>query len=173
MDLKEYIRTIPDFPKKGIMFRDITTLIKNGSAFSYAVDAIAAHYKEEKIDIVVGAESRGFIIGAAVAYNLGLGFALVRKKGKLPSETISSTYELEYGTDTVEIHKDAVEPGQRVLVIDDLLATGGTASASVELVEKLGGKVISTAFIIELVDLKGREKLKGRDVFSLVEYEGE
>jgi len=173
MDLKKYIRTIPDFPKKGIMFRDITTLIKNGNAFKNVVDEIANRYKKEKIDVVVGAESRGFIVGAAVAYNLGVGFVLVRKKGKLPAKTISTTYELEYGTDTVEMHEDGIKQGQRVLIVDDLLATGGTASAAVELVKKLGGEVVSIAFIIELVDLKGREKLKGYDVFSLVEYEGE
>jgi len=172
-DLKKYIRTIPDFPKKGIMFRDITTLIKNGKAFKKVVDKIASRYKKERVDIVVGMESRGFIVGAAVAYKLGVGFVLVRKKGKLPHKTVSSTYELEYGTDTVEMHKDGIKRGQRVLIVDDLLATGGTASAAVELVKKLGGKIIGIAFIIELVDLKGREKLKGYDVFSLVEYEGE
>ncbi len=173
MDFKKYIRTIPDFPKKGIMFRDITTLIKNGPAFRKVVDEIANRYKKEKIDIIVGAESRGFIVGAAVAYKLGVGFVLVRKKGKLPHRTISTTYELEYGTDTVEMHKDGIRRGQRVLIVDDLLATGGTASAAVDLVKKLGGKIVGIAFIIELVDLKGREKLKGYDVFSLVEYEGE
>lgn len=173
MDLKRYIRTIPDFPKKGIMFRDITTLIKNGRAFRKVVDEIANRYKKEKIDVVVGAESRGFIIGAAVAYKLGVGFVPVRKKGKLPYKTVSATYELEYGTDTVEMHEDGVKKGQKVLIVDDLLATGGTASAAVELVKKLGGKIVGIAFIIELVDLKGREKLKGYDVFSLVEFEGE
>ena len=171
INLKKYIRTIPDFPKKGIMFRDITTLIKNGKVFRKVVDEIAGRYKKEKIDIVVGAESRGFIVGAAVAYKLGVGFVLVRKKGKLPHKTISATYELEYGTDTVEMHKDGIKRGQSVLIVDDLLATGGTASAAVDLVNKLGGKIIGVAFIIELVDLKGREKLKGYDVFSLVEYE--
>ena len=173
LDLKKCIRTIPHFPKKGIMFRDITTLIQDGPAFKKVVDKIADKYKNKKIDIVVGTESRGFIVGSAVAYKLGKGFALVRKKGKLPWKTISATYELEYGTDTVEMHKDAIKKGQRVLIVDDLLATGGTASAAVDLVKKLGGKVVGIAFIIELVDLKGRDKLKGYDIFSLVEYEGE
>jgi len=172
-DLKKYIRTIPNFPKKGIMFRDITTLVKNGKALKKVVDAIAAKYKRQKIDVVVGAESRGFIGGAGVAYKLGLGLALVRKKGKLPFKTISATYELEYGTDTVEMHKDAIKKGQRVLIVDDLLATGGTASAAVDLVRKLGGRIVGIAFIIELVDLNGRNKLKGYDIFSLVEYKGE
>jgi len=173
LDLKKYIRTIPHFPKKGIMFRDITTLIQNGKAFRKVVDQIVARYKKEKIDVVVGAEARGFVVGAAVAYKLGVGLALVRKKGKLPHKTISTTYDLEYGTDTVEMHKDAIKKGQRVLVVDDLLATGGTAAASAELVKKLGGKIVGIAFIIELVDLKGREKLKGYNIFSLVEYAGE
>jgi len=173
LDLKKYIRTIPHFPKKGIMFRDITTLIKNGPAFKKVVDEIVKRYKKEKIDVVVGAEARGFIVGAAVAYKLGVGLGLVRKKGKLPYKTISTTYELEYGTDTVEMHKDAIKKGQRVLIVDDLLATGGTAAASAELVKKLGGKIAGIAFIIELVDLKGREKLKGNNIFSLVEYAGE
>jgi len=172
-DLKKYIRTIPNFPKKGIMFRDITTLVKNGKALKKVVDAIAAKYKRQKIDVVVGAESRGFIVGAGVAYKLGVGLALVRKKGKLPFKTISATYELEYGTDTVEMHKDAIKKGQRVLIVDDLLATGGTASAAVDLVRKLGGRIVGIAFIIELVDLNGRNKLKGYDIFSLVEYRGE
>ncbi|OIO02087.1 adenine phosphoribosyltransferase [Candidatus Desantisbacteria bacterium CG_4_10_14_0_8_um_filter_48_22] len=172
-DLKKYIRTIPNFPKKGIMFRDITTLVKNGKALKKVVDAIAAKYKRQKIDVVVGAESRGFIVGAGVAYKLGVGLALVRKKGKLPFKTISATYELEYGTDTVEMHKDAIKKGQRVLIVDDLLATGGTASAAVDLVRKLGGRIVGIAFIIELVDLNGRNKLKGYDIFSLVEYKGE
>ena len=172
-DLKKYIRTIPDFPKKGIMFRDITTLIKNGKALKKVVDAIAAKYKRQKIDVVVGAESRGFIVGAGVAYKLGVGLALVRKKGKLPCKTISATYDLEYGTDTVEMHRDAIKKGQRVLIVDDLLATGGTASAAVDQVRKLGGKIVGIAFIIELVDLKGRNKLKGYEIFSLVVYEGE
>jgi len=172
-DLKKYIRTIPNFPKKGIMFRDITTLVKNGKALKKVVDAIAAKYKRQKIDVVVGAESRGFIVGAGVAYKLGVGLVLVRKKGKLPFKTISATYELEYGTDTVEMHKDAIKKGQRVLIVDDLLATGGTASAAVDLVRKLGGRIVGIAFIIELVDLNGRNKLKGYDIFSLVEYKGE
>ncbi|MFH1594085.1 MAG: adenine phosphoribosyltransferase [Candidatus Omnitrophota bacterium] len=172
-DLKKIIRNVPDFPKKGIVFRDITTLIGNSEALKDVLDNLSARYKEKKIDYIVSIESRGFIFGAALAYILNAGFVPVRKKGKLPSETHSITYDLEYGTDTLEIHKDAIESGKRVLVIDDLLATGGTASAVVDLVKRLGANVVEVAFAIELEFLKGREKLKGVPVYSLVKYDKE
>jgi len=173
LDLKKTIRSISDFPKPGIVFRDITTLLQDPAALKEAVDRIAERFEGEKVDVVVGAEARGFIFGPAVAYKLGVGFIPIRKPGKLPYETISATYELEYGADIVEIHKDAVSPGQRVLMIDDLLATGGTMAASCELVEKLGGLIVACAFVIELSFLKGREKLPDYEVFSLVDYETE
>jgi len=173
LDLKKTIRSISDFPKPGIVFRDITTLLQDPAALKEAVDRIAERFEGEKVDVVVGAEARGFIFGPAVAYKLGVGFIPIRKPGKLPYETISATYELEYGADIVEIHKDAVSPGQRVLMIDDLLATGGTMAASCELVEKLGGLIVACAFVIELSFLKGREKLPNYEVFSLVDYETE
>lgn len=172
-ELKKAIRAIPDFPKKGIVFRDITTLIADGALFRKAVDILADRYRDAKIDAVVSIESRGFIFGAAVAYSLGAGVVPVRKPGKLPHETHDATYELEYGTDTLEIHRDAFAAGSRVLLIDDLLATGGTCAATVELVEKLGGEIAGIAFLIELSFLKGREKLKGKDVFSIVKYASE
>lgn len=168
--LKKYIRSIPDFPKKGILFRDITTLLKKGAIFKKAVDMLANRYRKKKIDLIVAAESRGFIIGAAVAYKLKAGFIPVRKKGKLPDETITATYELEYGTDSLDMHKDAIKPGQKVLIIDDLLATGGTACAIVDLVNQLGGKIVEIAFLIELTDLKGREKIKDYPIFSIIKY---
>lgn len=167
--LKEAIRDVPDFPKKGIIFKDITTLLKDGDKFRMAVDKFVNQYKSEKIDAIVSVEARGFIFGAAVAYKLGAGLVPVRKKGKLPHHTHSISYDLEYGTDTLEIHQDALKKGARVLIIDDLLATGGTTAAVVKLVEKAGGEVIGLAFLIELVALKGREKLKGYPVFSLIE----
>ena len=166
--LKKFVRDIPDFPKKGIIFKDITTLLKNGEQFRVAVDKLAAKYKEKKIDAVVSVEARGFIFGSAVAYKLGAGLVPVRKKGKLPYLTYSMTYDLEYGTDTLEIHKDSFQKGARVLIVDDLLATGGTSRAVIDLVEKAGGKVIGVAFLIELTALKGRDKLKGYDVYSLI-----
>jgi adenine phosphoribosyltransferase len=171
MDLKEHIRGIPDFPKKGILFRDITTLIKEPHAFKSAIDAVCAHYKDTKIDSVASAEARGYIFGGALAYKLGSGVVIVRKPGKLPSATIKEEYDLEYGTDTLEIHDDAVKKGENVLVFDDLLATGGTALASCRLVQRLGGNVVGVAFLIELAGLKGREKLKEYDVFSLITYD--
>lgn len=171
--LEKSIRNIPDFPKKGILFRDITTLIQNKVAFKKAVDLLAKKYKGRRINKVVGVEARGFIFGAAVAHKIGAGFVPVRKKGKLPFKTISATYELEYGTDTLEIHQDAITAGEKVLIIDDLLATGGTVKAVTELVNQLGGKILEIAFVIELVDLKGRDKLKGYPVFSLIKFEGE
>lgn len=171
MDLKPYIRDIPDFPKKGIIFKDITTLLKDGAAFKEVVDKIVSEYKDKKIDTIVSIESRGFLFGSAVAYKLGVGIVPVRKKGKLPHKTYEATYQLEYGTDTLQIHQDAFKKGARVLIVDDLLATGGTTAAVVELVKKLGGEVAGIAFIIELLPLKGREKLKGYPVFSLIKDE--
>jgi adenine phosphoribosyltransferase len=171
--LEKSIRSIPDFPKKGILFRDVTTLIQDKAAFKKAVDLLAKAFKGKKFDKVVGVEARGFIFGAAIAHKLGAGFVPVRKKGKLPFKTISATYALEYGTDTLEIHQDAIAKGEKVLIIDDLLATGGTVGAVIELVGKLGGKIGGIGFVIELVDLKGKEKLQNYPVYSLVKFEGE
>lgn len=168
-DLKSYIRDIPDFPKKGIIFKDITTLLKDKRAFKRVVDVIADKFKNKKVDFVLSVEARGFIFGAAVAYKLGAGVVPVRKKGKLPHVTHAITYNLEYGQDTLEIHQDAFRKGTRILIVDDLLATGGTTAAVVDLVEKkMGGKIVGIAFVIELLPLKGREKLKGHPVFSLI-----
>lgn len=167
------IRAINDFPKKGIIFRDITTAVKDPQAMRYMIDYLTERYKDERIDYVAGIESRGFIFGAALAYKLGAGFVVIRKPGKLPAETISQEYELEYGTDKIEMHADAVEAGKKVLIVDDLLATGGTVDAAAKLLKKAGANVVGAAFIIELTDLKGREKLKDIDVFSMVQYEGE
>lgn len=169
-DLKQYIRSIPDFPKKGILFRDITTLLNNGKKFKEVIDALAKRYKDKRIDAVIAIESRGFIFGAALAYKLGAAMIPVRKKGKLPHKTIKATYSLEYGEDTIEIHEDAFRSGANVLLIDDLLATGGTMSAVIDLVKKLKGEVVEIAFIIELADLKGRAKLKDFPVYSMVKY---
>jgi len=171
--LEKSIRHIPDFPKPGIIFYDVTTLIQNKSAFKESVDLLVKKYKGKKIDKVVGVEARGFIFGAAVAHKIGAGFVPVRKKGKLPYKTISTTYELEYGTDTLEIHKDAIAGGEKVLIIDDLLATGGTIKAVTELVKQLQGKIIGIGFVIELVDLHGRDKLKEYPLHSLVKLHGE
>lgn len=171
-ELKTYVRDIPDFPKPGIVFKDITPLLASGGAFQEVVDRIADRYRDS-IDMVLGIESRGFIIGAAVAYRLGLGLALVRKPGKLPHQTYAARYELEYGTDTLEIHRDAFGNKSRVLIVDDLLATGGTASAAIELVRRLDGEVAACAFIIELAFLKGRTRLEAPEVFSLITYAGE
>ncbi|MGN0144334.1 MAG: adenine phosphoribosyltransferase [Clostridium sp.] len=170
MELKEKIRVIENFPKEGISFKDITTLISDAEGLKESVDKIAEHLKDKNIDVVVGPEARGFIFGVPVAYALGVGFVPVRKPGKLPGETLSMTYDLEYGTDEIQIHKDAIKPGQRVAVIDDLLATGGTIEAVTKLVKEAGGVVASVDFVIELTDLNGRDKLKGYDVMSLVEY---
>jgi len=170
MDLAELIRDVPDFPVKGILFKDITTLTKDPDAFQEAVDALIDHYIDADIDVVAAIESRGFVFGAPMAYELGAGFVLVRKPGKLPAEKISASYTLEYGTNTLEMHTDAIQPGQRVLLVDDLLATGGSAKAAVELIEKLGGKVVGMAFLIDLTFLKGVDKLKGYDVFSLIKF---
>ena len=173
MDLKGMIRTVPDFPKKGIMFRDITTLVQDGAALDEAATRLAERFRAKRPEIVLGIESRGFIIGAAVALKLGVGFAPVRKKGKLPAKTIRAEYALEYGTDCVEIHADAVTRGQRVLLIDDLIATGGTAVAAVRLIEQAGGKVVGCAFLIDLTFLKGAQKLNKYDVYSLIQYDSE
>lgn len=166
--IKSQIRDIPDFPKKGIIFKDITPLLKNGKVFRQAVSVIARRFKDKKVDFVLSVEARGFIFGSAVAYKLGAGIVPVRKKGKLPYKTYSVTYDLEYGQDTLEVHQDAFRRGTRVLVVDDLLATGGTTRAVVDLVEKMGGKIAGIAFVIELLPLKGREKLKGYPILSLV-----
>lgn len=168
--LEEIIRSIPDFPKAGILFRDITTLLKDKRAFKQAIEKLAGKYKNKKIDKVVAVEARGFILGGIVANKLGAGFVPVRKPGKLPWKTNSASYALEYGTDTLEMHIDAIEPGEKVLIVDDLLATGGTARAVVELIEKLKGRVSGIVFLIELAGLKGREKLKGYPIFSLIKY---
>lgn len=173
MDLKSLIREVPDFPKPGISFKDITTLLKNGEALRHVTDQFAAHFQSANPDVVVGAESRGFLFGAPLAYKLGTGFVLVRKPGKLPAATEKVSYDLEYGQDSLEIHADAIKPGQKVLIVDDLLATGGTISATAELVKRLGGEIVGFAFIIELDFLKGRDKLAGYDVLSLVHYDDE
>ncbi len=171
MDFKEKIRIIDGFPKEGISFKDVTTLIQDGEALKCSIDEIAKHLKDKEIDVIVGPEARGFIFGVPVAYALGVGFVPVRKKGKLPYDTISVEYQLEYGSDILEIHKDAIKPGQRVAIIDDLLATGGTIASVAKLVEAVEGKVEAVDFVIELTELNGREKLKGYDVMSLVQYE--
>lgn len=170
MDLKKYIRNIPDFPQKGVMFRDITPILKEPAPFKYTIETLVNKYKEDKIDKIVSVEARGYIFGGVLSYLLNCGFVPVRKPGKLPAETVSLEYTLEYGKNVIEIHKDAVTKGERVLVFDDLLATGGTVHATCKLVEKLGGKVIGCAFVIDLTYLHGKEKLKDYNVFSLVEY---
>lgn len=170
MNLYDYIETIPNFPTEGIMFRDITPLMQNGEAFSYAVKQLVNFAKEKGAELIVGPEARGFLFGTPVAAMLGIGFVPVRKPGKLPRETVDLEYELEYGKNTLSIHKDAIKPGQKVVIIDDLLATGGTVDASIKLVESLGGQVVGCGFVIELVDLKGRELLKGQDILSLVTF---
>ena len=170
MNLKDTIVTIPDFPKKGIMFRDITTLLENGEAFAYTTEEIAKFAEEIGATIIVGPEARGFLFGAPVAAKLKLGFVPVRKPGKLPRKTVSAEYALEYGTNKLEITADSIVPGQKVIVVDDLLATGGTVEATVKMIEENGGIVAGIAFLIELVDLKGREKLKDYKVFTLMEY---
>jgi adenine phosphoribosyltransferase len=168
--LKAIIREVPDWPKKGILFYDITTLLKNATAFREVIDALAALYRDQKIDLVLGIEARGFIFAPAVACGLGAGFVPVRKPGKLPSATHKVTYDLEYGTDSLEIHQDAIAPGQRVLIVDDLIATGGTAKAVAQMVEKMGGSVVGISFVVELEFLRGRDKLQGYEVSSLLKY---
>ena len=170
MDLKEKIRVIEDFPKKGISFKDITTLIKDGEAFREAIKSMADLIRNKEVDLITGPEARGFIIGAPLAYELGVGFVPTRKKGKLPAKTIKAEYKLEYGSDMIEMHEDAIQPGQKVVVVDDLLATGGTILSTIELVEKLGGVVTAVVFLIELEDLKGREQLSKYDVYSIIKY---
>lgn len=169
-NFKDYIRVIPDFPQPGIRFKDITTLLKDGDVYRSAVNEIKQMVEHLKIDVIAGPEARGFVVGAPLAYALGVGFAPIRKSGKLPGETVEADYSLEYGKDKLAMHQDAIQPGQRVLIADDLLATGGTISTSIHLVRQLGGEVIGAAFLIELSYLTGREKLEGIDVFSLVTY---
>jgi adenine phosphoribosyltransferase len=169
-ELKTRIRHVPDFPKAGILFYDVTTLLRDPEGFKLAIDAISEPYRDAGISLVVGIESRGFILGAAVADRIGAGFVPVRKVGKLPHTTIRVSYDLEYGSDSLEMHSDAVEPGQRVLIVDDLLATGGTARAAVDLVKKLGGEVHAVAVLIELADLKGRQRLTGERVHAVLTY---
>jgi adenine phosphoribosyltransferase len=172
-EIRRLIRDIPDFPKPGIVFKDITPLLSNGPLFKKTIDLLADRYRSSAVNVVLGIESRGFIVGAALAYALGAGFSIVRKPGKLPYETHSASYELEYGSDTLEMHRDGIAPGARVVIADDLIATGGTAAATAALVAKLGGKVLECAFVIELSFLKGRERLKPHPVFSLIQYEAE
>ena len=171
LDLKDKIRVIEGFPKEGISFKDVTTLLQDKDALKYTVDTIVSYLKDKNIDIIVGPEARGFLFGTPVAYALGAGFVPVRKKGKLPFDTIGINYELEYGSDDLEIHKDAIHQGQRVAVVDDLLATGGTVASVAKLVEQVGGEVISLNFVIELTGLNGIDRLKGYDVMSLLKYE--
>ena len=170
MDLKQTVRVIENFPKEGISFKDITTLLQNGEALKFAIDEIIADLKDKDVDLIVGPEARGFLLGTPVAYGMGVGFVPVRKPGKLPWEVESLEYDLEYGSNILEIHKDAIKPGQKVAIVDDLLATGGTMEAAAELIEKLGGEVVSMQFLIELEDLDGREKLTKYNVNSLIKY---
>lgn len=171
--LMRLIRNVPDYPKKGVVFRDITTLIKNGDAFDEVINIFYEICKNKKVDLVAAVESRGFIFGGALANKLKVGFVPIRKSGKLPADTVIEKYDLEYGTDTLEIHKDAILPGQKVLIVDDLLATGGTIQAACKLVEKLEGSVVGVLVMIELVFLKGREKIKNYDLFTLIKYDQE
>ncbi|MCR6096972.1 adenine phosphoribosyltransferase [Salipaludibacillus agaradhaerens] len=170
MDFKQYITVVEDFPKEGIRFKDITTLMENGEIYKKAIDDMANFAKEKDVDVIVGPEARGFVVGCPISYALGIGFVPVRKAGKLPREVLEVDYGLEYGKDSLNIHKDAIKPGQNVLITDDLLATGGTIEATIKMVETLGGKVVGIAFMIELGYLDGRDKLKNYDVFSLVTY---
>ncbi|RJX41391.1 adenine phosphoribosyltransferase [Paenibacillus pinisoli] len=170
-NFKDYIRVIPDFPQPGIRFKDITTLLKDGAAYRAVIDEMKAAVEHLKIDVIAGPEARGFVVGAPLALALGVGFAPIRKSGKLPGETITASYDLEYGKDQLAMHKDAITPGQRVLIADDLLATGGTIATSMNLIRQLGGEVVGAAFLIELAYLNGREKLDGVELFSLMTYE--
>jgi adenine phosphoribosyltransferase len=170
MDLKQYVTIVEDWPKPGIRFKDISTIMDNGKAYKYATDQIVEYAKEKNIDMIVGPEARGFIIGCPVAYAMAIGFAPVRKEGKLPREVIRAEYDLEYGTNVLTMHKDAIKPGQRVLICDDLLATGGTVEATIKLIEQMGGVVVGCAFLIELTYLDGRDKLKGYDICTLMQY---
>ena len=170
--VEDYVRSIPDFPEKGIIFRDITSVIQDPEGLKLAIDGIQNLLKDVDFDVVVGPESRGFIFGVPIAYNNHTGFVPVRKKGKLPCETISEEYALEYGTATIEIHKDAIQPGQKVVIVDDLIATGGTAEAAIHMIERLGGEVVKVVFLMELEGLKGRERLKDYDVDAVIKYPG-
>ncbi len=170
MNLKEKIRVIEGFPKEGISFKDVTTLLQDSEALKFTIDSMMDSLKDKNIDVIVAPEARGFLFGVTLAYTLGIGFVPVRKKGKLPCETISSTYELEYGSDVLEMHKDAIKPGQRIAIVDDLLATGGTIESVAKMVENLGGEVASINFVIELTDLNGRDKLKKYSMESLIQY---
>ena len=170
MDLKQYIADVKDFPEQGIIFRDISPLMANGEAYRYSIKEIVKYAQDLNVDKVVGPEARGFMVGCPVAVELGCGFAMARKKGKLPRETVEVSYGLEYGKATLQLHQDAILPGDKVLVCDDLLATGGTTAATIELVEKLGGEVVGLAFLIEVLDLKGRDLIQGYDIFTLMEY---
>ena len=173
MDLKDTIRSISDWPIKGVIFRDLTTLMQNPQAFKESCDILYDRYKNMDIDKIVGIDARGFVFGAVLAYKLGIGFVPVRKKGKLPWKTSQETYSLEYGEDTLEIHDDAVEKGEKVVIVDDLIATGGTVGATVKLVKKLGARIIECAFIVELPELKGRDQIQDCKVFSITQFEGE
>lgn len=168
--IKRVIRDVPDFPKPGIVFKDITPILQDAAVFQQTIQALVQRYQGRDFDKIAGIESRGFLFGSALSYALGKGFVLVRKKGKLPWKTVSMSYDLEYGTDTIQMHEDAVRPGEKVLLVDDLLATGGTSLAACELVEKMGGKIAECCFVVELDFLKGRERLKGKEIFSLVHY---
>ena len=170
--LEEYVRSIPDFPEPGIIFRDVTSVLQDADGLKLAIDSMQACLEDTDVDVIVGTESRGFIFGMPIAYNLHKPFVLVRKKGKLPCETISREYDLEYGTATIEMHKDSIKPGQKVAIVDDLIATGGTIEAAIKMVEELGGEVVKVVFLMELKGLKGREKLAGYDVCSVIAYEG-
>ncbi len=172
-ELKDYVRTIPDYPEPGIMFRDVTSVLQDADGLKLAIDGMIEKIGDpDQVDVIVGTESRGFIFGMPIAYNLHKPFVLVRKKGKLPCETISKSYDLEYGSATIEMHRDSIKPGQRVVVVDDLIATGGTIEAAIDMIEELGGKVVKAVFLMELAGLNGREKLKGYDVESVICYEG-
>ena len=171
-ELKDYVRNIPDFPEKGIIFRDITTVLQDADGFQLAVNELLKLLDGTAFDVVAGTESRGFIFGAPIAYALHKPFVLIRKKGKLPAETVSKEYSLEYGTAVIEMHKDAISKGQKVVIVDDLIATGGTVKAAIELIEELGGEVVKALFLMELVGLHGREKLKGYDISAVITYEG-
>ncbi|MFB9769695.1 adenine phosphoribosyltransferase [Lactiplantibacillus modestisalitolerans] len=170
LDLRKYVASVPDYPEPGIIFRDISPLMADGEAYREATDQIVQFARDKQVDMIVGPEARGFIVGCPVAYELGIGFAPARKKGKLPRPTVKATYDLEYGQSALYLHKDAIKPGQNVLVTDDLLATGGTISATIQLVEELGGHVVGTAFLVELKDLHGRDKIKDYDILSLMEF---
>jgi adenine phosphoribosyltransferase len=172
-EIKKKIRTVPHWPKKGVMFRDVTTLVKDGPGFRKACDLLYDHYKGMDIDMIAGIESRGFVFGAVLAYRLGKGFVLIRKPGKLPAEVVTQEYDLEYGRDSVQMHTDSIKAGDRVLMVDDLLATGGTMEAACKLVQKVGGKVVGCAFVIELPELGGRKKLGNFEIFKLVDFAGE